>query len=178
MGSHIGPTTSHTTARTHDLSFRAITALFGHFGLEWDVRQVTGTERTELRGAIAMYKKHRGLIHSGTMVRADVPDRSLLLQGVVAGDGTQALFALAAVATSFAEQPGRVALPGLSPDTLYRVALSYPGPDAAGATFVQTSPPAWLAQGAQATGRFLAEVGLPMPILNPEHAIVLEVTCV
>ena len=178
VGSHIGPTTSHTTARTHDLSFRAITALFGHFGLEWDVRQVTGTERTELRGAIAMYKKHRGLIHSGTMVRADVPDRSLLLHGVVAGDGTQALFALAAVATSFAEQPGRVALPGLSPDTLYRVALSYPGPDAAGATFVQTSPPAWLAQGAQATGRFLAEVGLPMPILNPEHAIVLEVTCV
>ena len=178
VGSHIGPTTSHTTARTHDLSFRAITALFGHFGLEWDVRQVTGTERKELRGAIELYKKHRGLIHSGTMVRADVPDPALLLHGVVARDGTRALFALAAVATSFAEQPGRVALPGLSPDTLYRVVLGYPGSDAAGATFVQAAAPLWLAQGAQATGRFLAEAGLPMPILNPEHAIVLEVTSV
>jgi hypothetical protein len=32
VGGHIGPTTSQTTARTHDLSFRAITALFGQFG--------------------------------------------------------------------------------------------------------------------------------------------------
>ncbi len=175
VGAHIGPATSHTTGRTHDLSFRAITALFGHFGLEWDIRQLSGTERQELRGAIGLYKRHRALIHSGTMVRADVPDPSLMLHGVVAGDGTRALFALSAVATSYSEQPGRVALPGLSPDTLYRVSLCYPGPDAAGATFVQAAGPAWLADGAQATGRFLAEAGLPMPVLNPEHAIVLEV---
>ena len=83
VGSHIGPTTSHTTARTHDLSFRAITALFGHFGMEWDVRPVTGAEREELRGVIGLYKQHRGLIHSGRMVRADVPDPALLLHGVV-----------------------------------------------------------------------------------------------
>ncbi|NVM93528.1 alpha-galactosidase [Arthrobacter wenxiniae] len=176
MGSHIGPTTSHTTGRTHDLSFRAITALFGHFGLEWDIRQVRGAARGELRGAIELYKKHRGLIHTGTMVRADVPDPSLMLHGVVAGDGTRALFALAAVTTSYAEQPGRVGIPGLSPDTLYRVQLCYPGPDAAGATFVQAAAPAWVAGGAVASGRFLAEVGLPMPVLNPEHAILLEVT--
>lgn len=176
VGSHIGPTTAHTTGRTHDLSFRALTALFGHFGLEWDIRQVRGAERDELRGAVGLYKRHRALIHTGTMVRADVPDPSLMLHGVVAGDGTRALFALAAVATSYSEQPGRVALPGLAPDALYRVELCYPGPDAAGATFVQASPPAWVEGGALASGRFLAEVGLPMPVLNPEHAILLEVT--
>jgi alpha-galactosidase len=27
-----------------------------------------------------------------------------------------------------------------------------------------------------ANGRFLAEVGLPMPILNPEHALLLQFT--
>jgi alpha-galactosidase len=32
VGGHIGPITSRTTARTHDLSFRAITALFEQFG--------------------------------------------------------------------------------------------------------------------------------------------------
>ncbi|MFG3531103.1 alpha-galactosidase [Streptomyces sp. NPDC047917] len=37
-GTHIAPPRSHTTARTHDLSFRAATALFGHMGVEWDVR--------------------------------------------------------------------------------------------------------------------------------------------
>ena len=57
VGSHIGPTTSHTTARTHDLSFRAITAMFGHFGIEWDVRQPRRCERTELRRAIALFKR-------------------------------------------------------------------------------------------------------------------------
>ena len=43
-------------------------------------------------------------------------------------------------------------------------------------TFTQVQPPAWLADGAEASGRFLAEVGLPMPILNPEHALLLKFT--
>jgi alpha-galactosidase len=45
-------------------------------------------------------------------------------------------------------------------------------------TFTQVRPPAWLADGAVAGGRFLAEVGLPMPILNPEHALLLRFTAI
>lgn len=174
VGSHIGPTTAHTTGRTHSLAFRAITALFGHFGMEWDIREVTGADREELRQVIGLYKKHRDLIHGGTMVRADVPDPSLMLHGVVAGDGTRALFALAAVSTSFSERPGRVAIPGLLPDTSYRVEAVYPG--AGGHPFLQEAAPPWMSGGVEATGRFLAAAGLPMPILNPEQAILLEVT--
>ena len=37
VGSHVGPPRAHTTGRTHDLSFRVATALFGHFGIEWDI---------------------------------------------------------------------------------------------------------------------------------------------
>ncbi|MDQ6751914.1 MAG: alpha-galactosidase [Actinomycetota bacterium] len=173
VGSHIGPVTSHTTARTHALSFRAITALFGHFGMEWDIRAVTGSEREELRGFIALYKEHRALIHGGRMVHADVPDPSMLLHGVVSPAADQALFALVAVATSSSEQPGRFGLPGLDPDRQYRVQAIYP---AGGNIYIQASPPAWLADGATASGLFLAEVGLPMPILNPEHAVLLHVT--
>jgi alpha-galactosidase len=205
VGGHIGPTTSHTTARTHDLSFRAITALFGHFGMEWDVREVQGEQREELKRFIALYKEHRGLIHSGRMVRADVPDESLMLHGVVAGSAgsgaagsvatgsvatgsvaadsvatgtTAALFALVSTRTSFAELLGRVALPGLEAARHYRVEAIFPAPGDAdyGHTFTQIQPPAWLASGAEASGRFLAEVGLPMPNLNPEHALVLKVT--
>jgi alpha-galactosidase len=192
VGGHIGPTTSHTTARTHDLSFRAITALFGHFGMEWDVREVQGEQRAELKRFIELYKEHRGLIHSGRMVRADVPDESLMLHGVVAGSAagagsgsvaagtTAALLALVSTRTSFAEQPGRVALPGLEADCRYRVEAIFPAPVDAdyGHTFTQVQPPAWLASGAEASGRFLAEVGLPMPSLNPEHALVLKVTAI
>ncbi|MEW1823395.1 alpha-galactosidase [Arthrobacter sp. NPDC080031] len=180
VGGHIGPTTSHTTARTHDLSFRAITALFGHFGMEWDVRQVQGAEREELKRFIGLYKEHRGLIHSGRMVRADVPDDSLMLHGVVSDDGDAGLFAVVSTRTSFAEQPGRVAIPGLDPGRSYTVQAIFPAPGDAdyARTFTQVQPPAWLPSGAQASGRFLAEVGLPMPVLNPEHALLLRFTAV
>ncbi|MGO4192332.1 alpha-galactosidase [Arthrobacter sp. YAF17] len=193
VGGHVGPTTSHTTARTHDLSFRAITALFGHFGMEWDVRQVDGVQREELKRFIGIYKEHRGLIHSGRMVRADLPDDSLMLHGVVAGPAgsaggpagdiavkgsTAALFTLVSTGTSPAEQPGRIAIPGLAADVDYRVEAVFPVPGDAdyARTFTQVQPPAWLESGATASGRFLAEVGLPMPVLNPEHALLLQVT--
>ncbi|WP_432398281.1 alpha-galactosidase [Pseudarthrobacter sp. L19] len=174
VGSHIGPTRSHTTARTHDLSFRAVTAMFGHFGLEWDIRHLEPAERNELAGAIALFKEYRGLLHSGRMVRADEPDPALRLHGVVAHDGGEALFALVSVATSFAEIPGRVCLPGLDPDTRYRVEAVYPAATDRGA-YLQTAPPGWLAGGVEATGRFLAGSGLPMPVLNPEHGVLLSV---
>jgi len=180
VGGHIGPTTSHTTARTHDLSFRAITAMFGHFGMEWDVRQVQGAEREELKRFIGLYKEHRGLVHSGRMVRADVPDDSLMVHGVVSDDGGSALFAVVSTRTSFAEQPGRVAVPGLDPERSYMVQAIFPAPGDAdyARTFTQVRPPAWLPSGAEASGRFLAEVGLPMPVLNPEHALLLRITAV
>jgi alpha-galactosidase len=174
VGSHIGPATSHTTARTHDLSFRAITAMFGHFGLEWDVRHLADSERTELAAAIALFKRYRPLLHSGRMVRADEPDPALRLHGVVSHNGSEALYALVSVATSFAEVPGRVCLPGLLPDAAYRVEAVYPAADDKRA-FLQSAPPAWLAVGVEATGRFLAESGLPMPVLNPEHGLLVAV---
>ncbi|HSO92786.1 MAG TPA: alpha-galactosidase [Arthrobacter sp.] len=185
VGGHVGPTTSHTTGRTHDLSFRALTALFGHFGMEWDVRQVEGVQREELKRFIGIYKEHRGLIHSGRMVRADLADESLMLHGVVAAVGgpavpgsTAALFTLVSTRTSPAEQPGRIAIPGLAADAHYRVEAVFPAPGDAdyARTFTQVQPPAWLESGATASGRFLAEVGLPMPGLNPEHALLLKVT--
>jgi alpha-galactosidase len=37
VGSHVGPPRSHTTGRVHDPAFRVATALFRHFGIEWDI---------------------------------------------------------------------------------------------------------------------------------------------
>ena len=44
IGSHIASGRSHTTGRTHDLSFRAATAAFGHLGIEWDLAAATPDE--------------------------------------------------------------------------------------------------------------------------------------
>jgi alpha-galactosidase len=107
-----------------------------------------------------------------------------MLHGVLAAAGslatgtTAALFALVSTRTSFAEQLGRVALPGLEAARRYRVEAIFPTPGDPDYvhTFTQIQPPAWLASGAEANGRFLAEVGLAMPNLNPEHALLLKVT--
>lgn len=178
VGSHVGPTHSHTTGRIHDISFRAITALFGHFGMEWDIRQATPAERGTLQRAIALYKAHRGLLHSGVRVNADLAEPNLALHGVVAHDGASGLFAAVALGTLSAETPGRVGIPGLDPERTYRVRAALPTSDDADLanTFTQTAPPAWLAEDATATGRFLAEVGLPLPVLRPDHALLLEIT--
>jgi alpha-galactosidase len=86
IGAHVGPPHAHTTGRTHDLSFRAGTALFGHFGIEWDIASATPDERAELRRWVDCYKQLRGLLHSGRVVRADHPDPAFWVHGVVATD--------------------------------------------------------------------------------------------
>ncbi|WP_102159301.1 alpha-galactosidase [Zhihengliuella halotolerans] len=178
VGSHVGPTRSHTTGRVHDISFRAITALFGHFGMEWDVRQASALERETLARAIALYKEHRALLHSGIRVNADLPDEALRLHGVVSRDGREALFAAVAVASSYAEMPGPVPLPGLDPDASYRVEVLLPSSADADHShaFTQIRPPAWLRDGDAftASGAWLEQVGLQLPVLNPEHALLLR----
>ena len=41
LGAHVSSHTSHTTGRTLDLDFRCATALFGAFGIEWDLTEAT-----------------------------------------------------------------------------------------------------------------------------------------
>jgi alpha-galactosidase len=173
IGTHVGPTLSHTTARTHSLSFRAVTAMFGHFGIEWDVRGLDESEFAQLRDAVALYKQHRALLHSGVAVHADFRDDAHRLQGVVARDGREALYSFACVRSAEDEIPGRIALPGLEASRLYRVTVVFP---TGAMPYEQRSVVPWTVDSVVASGSFLREVGLPMPILLPEHAILLHVT--
>ena len=170
VGQHIGPPQAHTSGRTHSLVFRGLTALFGHFGMEWDIREAKGRDRELLAGLIALYKQHRTLIHNGTAVRADLADPGLQLYGAVAPDRSEALYVYAALDSTLDETPGRAALPGLDPEQGYRldpVILDEPG------TFLQRTPPAWLATGLHAGGAWLGTAGVPLPVLNPERAMLL-----
>jgi alpha-galactosidase len=173
VGAHVGPTLSHSTGRVHDIGFRAITAMFGHFGIEWDVRQADEDDRARLGAAIRVYKAQRELIATGRMVRWDSPDPSLQVTGVVAQDGSRALFSVATLATSANEVPVPVRFEGLDPDRAYRVELALPlGPHAVN----ERRGVAWLDAAPVLSGRVLTELGLPMPLLNPEQALLLTLT--
>ncbi|TFB52376.1 alpha-galactosidase [Cryobacterium tagatosivorans] len=170
LGTHIGPTRSHTTGRVHSLAFRAITALFGHAGIEWDVTETTTVERLELASWAAYYKRKRALLHSGRVVRVAQPDESSFVHGVIAHDRSEAVFAYVQLSAAGGSSPSRFLLPGLDPDALYRVRIV----ESAGAAHtLQQRAPAWTA-GIEASGLGLAQIGLRPPILLPENAILIE----
>lgn len=176
IGAHVGSVTSHTTARVTTDTFRMATALFGHAGIEQDITRCTPEELARLTAWTALYREMRPLLHSGRTVRADLGGEATLLHGVVAHDRSAALYCWARVATSPEGQSGRVRLPGLAAEAHYRVRIRT---ELGLPSFHQTSGPAWLSAALDGwltlPGAVLAVAGLPLPNLNPEQALLLEV---
>ena len=167
LGVHLGAPTSHTTGRTHWLGFRLATALFGHAGIEWDLTSASPADLAAIATWVGVYKQHRALLHSGEVVRVNDS-----VHGVVGP--SSALFTVAALAASDAAVPGPTRFAGLDPARSYRVTVVDVG---APAVFLQDAPPPWWAAGGVTlSGRVLMEVGLPMPLLLPEQAVVLLLT--
>ncbi len=171
LGTHIGPTRGHQTGRSLDLSFRAITALFGHAGIEWDLTQSSQSERDNLKAWASFYKSHRALLHTGKSVRIDYPDPHGYLYGVISDDQAQALFTYAQLTPTVAVHPAAMKLRGLDPAKNYSVKPVFP----AGAPhFMLHKKPTWM-DGVTLTGRELEVIGLTTPILGPEQAMMIEV---
>ncbi|MGP4110197.1 alpha-galactosidase [Streptomyces sp. 4N509B] len=172
IGSHVGAPTAHTTGRTHGMAMRAGTALFGHFGIEWDLTRATPDDRAALARWITLHKELRPLLHGGRVVRGDHPDPALWVHGVVAADGSHAVYALVQMATSVASPPGLVRLPGLDPEAEYRVEPLPPGARLKGAAY--TPLPWWRDGGVTLTGRVLGAVGVRAPVQHPERLVLVE----
>ncbi|MCM3778341.1 alpha-galactosidase [Microbacterium hydrocarbonoxydans] len=174
LGSHIGATVNHTTGRTHELSFRAATALFGHFGIEWDLAKATARESADLAAWIDVYKAHRGLLHSGDMMRADTIDPAVQVTGAIAQDRSEALVFLAFLDRPTVSPRGRFTIPGLDPDRRYRVA-----PVSVGTPDDGRADPAWYGDdgsGVVLSGRALASAGVHLPGSFPEHVVIYRIT--
>ena len=95
LGCHIGPNPAHTTGGHDRLEFRAITALFGHMGLELNLLDLTQPELDEIAQVISVHKHHRALLHAGRYVRLDDDlEPGCMGHGVVAPDGAEAMYAV------------------------------------------------------------------------------------
>jgi alpha-galactosidase len=190
IGSHVGADRSHTTGRRHDLAFRVATAMFGHLGLELDLAVLDAGERSRLAEGVALYRRHRALVHGGDAVRFDPPgdadpsgdDPELLAHGVYSVDRSEALVCLARLRTGRSLTPPPLRLPGLDPARRYRVArVALPGERADRPTGSARHDPAWLAPGAaplEMTGEALATLGVQPPALWPEQAFVVHLVAV
>jgi alpha-galactosidase len=172
MGSHIASATSHTTGRTSSLGFRAATAIFGHLGIEWDLRQASAAELAELAEWVAFFKEYRRLLLGGDLVRIDTAADTLVAGGVVAPDRSAAIYSFATVGIHETALLGRLRLPGLDPARRYRVVPVPVGQPPSGI------PPRWWGadrSGIVLPGAVLGSAGLMEAPVRPDQAVVLLV---
>ncbi|MFH8252274.1 alpha-galactosidase [Microbacterium sp. B2969] len=173
MGMHLTSPVVHSSGRAVGLGLSAAVALFGHFGVEWDLTSADTETRSRVAEWVALAKRVRPLVATGRTVDVDGTDPGIDVRGIVAEDAASAFFTITQVETTVAYPPGRVRMPGLDPARRYRVQVLSPGKpyEDAGQSALE-----WAAQGVVLTGRELATIGLRPPVQLPQRSTVVELT--
>jgi alpha-galactosidase len=172
MGSHIGPENCHITERHSRLNFRAHTALFGHFGAEFDITNLNKEEQQELGFWINFYKQKRSLLHQGNLVRIDTTDPTRTIQGVVSRDKNEALFVIYQTDVPSPKSPAQVYFKGLNPTQKYCVKLVGCNTNDPAFEFIPNLDQ-WLNQGFTMLGEELEHIGLWLQLPLPETSLIL-----
>ena len=170
MGAHIGPETAHTTGRSTPLATRAMTAVFGHMGLELDLRALTPEDEAQVRAAIALHKRFRPLLHGGRRIRLRPLDDAML--AFMVADETRALVSVAQLASPRHPMPAPLRLPHLDPAAVWTV--RWLNPPAHPERTMKVIPPLARGETLAATGALLATAGLPLPVLRTHEVAVFH----
>lgn len=177
MGSHIGSAHCHSTRRVHSIAFRGLTALFGHMGVELDPVKTSAEERAEFAHYISLHKKLRSLLHSGDVVRIDSNDAAMSINGVIAKDQQSAVYLISQLDMPTYAISGSVRFDGLLADKHYSVTiLDQPASLTTGGLMKQL--PNWFTGESILTGDWLAKVGIALPIMDPESALLIKLDVV
>ncbi|AXT73756.1 alpha-galactosidase [Vibrio sp. dhg] len=171
MGSHIGASHCHSTRRRHSIEFRGLTALFGHMGIELDPVKEEQQEKQGFERYIRLHKVLRPLLHSGRTWRVPTDDKAHQIHAVVSEDQSEAVVMIAQLAMPTNSLSGHLRVPGLDPEGIYRVSVldkpsNYDD-------IVNYQPP-WTESDCELSGDWCAEVGLTMPILDAETAMLVK----
>ena len=168
MGSHVGPSPCHITGRQHTMTFRAGIALWGHMGVEADIRTLSEDNRSTLEAAISLHKEHRHLLHSGSYVEHEQSAQQVAWS-VVSEDQGEALSAVAMLHTPTTAFPKRMRFRGLDASKQYQVQVVWPQDlsekQAAYRDHLQSQ---------RLGGDWLQQVGLTLPIMHPESLLIFH----
>jgi len=170
MGAHVGPRRCHITGRVLPMQLRAAVALFGHMGVEMDLRELDPAEAETLSAAIALYKRHRALLHGGRLVRLDSPAETDGL-GVVSRERDEALFLHVLREGHAATLPGRYRFDGIDPARSYSIDLVWAPPLPDGAA-IRT------ALQHRHSGAVLMHEGIALPLMHPQSALIFHLAAV
>lgn len=169
MGAHIGPDEAHTTRRCHHINMRGMTALAGHMGVELDPVKVPEQEKSAFAKYIALHKEFRGLLHSGRSFRLNASDRQQHIYGVKGDD--ELVITVCQLSMPEYALPSPLRISCIDIDATYEVRL-VEMPDTSFQLMKQR--PQWLDQTLTLGGDNLKEIGLTLPILDPESALMIH----
>ena len=171
LGAHVGPAPAHTTGRSQSLALRCAVALFGHMGVEADVRKLMPVEAELLAHWIGIYKDWRGVLHGGSFSQGRTANGVWWL----AQQGGQAILGVFTQSAPTSMHHAPLKLPGLVGDGIWHLRL----PGMAGQERARgdaRSP--WLDAlrdgDVACAATELRRIGLPLPNMNPESALVFS----
>jgi len=172
MGSHIGSSHCHSTRRRHSIEFRGLTALFGHMGIELDPVKEDLLEKQGFERYIELHKQLRPLLHSGRSWRLPTEDKAQQAYSVVSQEQSEAVLLVAQLQMPTNQLSGNLRIPGLLAQANYRISVidkpsNYDD-------IVNYQPP-WTESGCELSGEWCAKVGLAMPVLDAETAILIKI---
>lgn len=173
MGTHVGPRDCHITHRHLTMSMRASVTLFGHMGMEMDLRELTDQEKVELKAMTGLYKQHRQLLHSGELYRLQLPDYAHGF-GIVAEDKSEALFSYSLIRGHMASLPDQIRFAGLDKESVYQMDVIWPirtGDHWPKETIFNFKTNLPLLDGQHFTGEALMQLGKQLPRLAPNSSL-------
>jgi len=174
LGSHVGPGDCHITGRSLSMAMRGGTAIMGHMGVELNLLTEPAADIQELKSAIALYKMHRALLHTGDLERLDTPDY-ITAMGVIAPDKSEAIFSVSYQRGHETTLPAPIYFTGLDADMQYRLRLIWPH-EWQSPTSPSVIDSLGLAQeGALCRGEALMTIGMQLPLAFPETTLLLHV---
>jgi alpha-galactosidase len=169
MGSHIGTSPAHSTGRSQSMAFRGAVALGGHFGMELDPRNLDGGEQARVRKWISLYKANRDALHGGQVWQGDAGDG---VTWVAQGNTQDFVLSVFRCNPSGLRWPPSINLPFVDQAKNYQSALIHApmqfGPHD-GAKLEDL-----YAGKVGMHGAWLAHVGLPLPALKGDSALIVR----
>ncbi|KWV92382.1 alpha-galactosidase [Erythrobacter sp. YT30] len=170
LGSHVGPRRCHITGRELPMAFRVGSAVFGSMGMELDLRDESEEDLAILKAGIALYKKHRHLIHEGSYL-ALPSAKGTNLVGCVARDKQEAFFSYAKLETDLATLPQRIHFAGLDPAKDYQLRMIWPetNPSISSPSIVDQAD--LQGKGVRISGAALVDFGVQPPLTFPDTCL-------
>lgn len=173
MGAHIGSSIAHLTGRQTSLDTRAIIALQGQTGFEFDSRKLDDEERITVKHYTDIYKQNRDWLSNSLLWRLPTIQGCLHVRGMVSSDQSQSLWTIMSDGSHLQATPGKITLHGLQPKTTYEViCLNANLPYLA--RFGKALP-SWMNHKAlRLSGELLMKLGFMLPCIPPQTALLLN----